>query len=150
MEKCILSVPELRERVTGADARLGRDAGDEVPPPDGDSAGARLPPSDAYPGPNEGHMDEDDAYEQVNKMLDQMPGIDGSAAAEPSAAPGEDMNMGLIANIVSEYIKYGCHVGEVFSPPRVNVIARKIGLRPGFSLDLNINDPEDTVPWDFT
>ena len=25
----------------------------------------------------------------------------------------------------------------------------KLGLIPGFSLDLSVNDPEDNEPWDF-
>ncbi len=95
-------------------------------------------------------MDEDDAYQQVNKMLDEIPDSGDSAEAVPSETPGEEIDMGMISNINSKYIKYGSHVAEVFSPPRVNVIAKKIGLSPGFSLDLNVNDPEDNRPWDFT
>ena len=112
-----------------------------------DSDGARLPESDRYPGPNDEKMDEDEAYEQVSKMLEEMPEPSSGAAEASEGNPDGDMHLGLLANIQDEYVKYGCHVGEVFSPPRVNVIAKKIGLRPGFSLDLNVNDPEDNKPW---
>ncbi len=41
------------------------------------------------------------------------------------------------------------HVTEIYSPPRVNAMAEKINMNPGFSLDLTVNDPEDGMPWDF-
>ena len=59
-------------------------------------------------------------------------------------------NVGLLAQIAIERMKYGHHVSEVYSPPRVNVSAGKIGLVPGMSLDLTELDPHDGLPWDFT
>ena len=41
------------------------------------------------------------------------------------------------------------HVTELHSPPRVNSMIERMGLAPGFSLDLTTNDPEDNQPWDF-
>ena len=37
---------------------------------------------------------------------------------------------------------------EIYSPKRVNGIAEKLGLIPGMSLDLTVNDV-DGKPWDF-
>ena len=39
-------------------------------------------------------------------------------------------------------------VCEVYSPPRIVEEATKLGLRPGFSLDLTVNR-DDGTPWDF-
>ena len=39
-------------------------------------------------------------------------------------------------------------VSEVYSPPRVVALAHKFGLRPGFSLDITVDD-ETGKPWDF-
>ena len=41
-------------------------------------------------------------------------------------------------------------VAEVFSPPRVTELATKVGLTPGFALDLRTNDPFDNEPWDLS
>ena len=60
------------------------------------------------------------------------------------------MNLGLLANIAIEYIKYGKHVSEVYSPPRVTHIAKKVGLSTGFALDLTQLDPDDGMPWDLS
>ena len=38
---------------------------------------------------------------------------------------------------------------EVYSPPRVDALARMWGIMPGMSLDLTSVDPEDGMPWDF-
>ena len=43
----------------------------------------------------------------------------------------------------------GVDVSEIYSPPRVVALATRYGLRPGFSLDLSVND-ECGKPWDFT
>ena len=43
----------------------------------------------------------------------------------------------------------GRHVSEIYSPPRVTSYAHKLGLLPGFALDLLENDPYDNKPWDF-
>ena len=39
---------------------------------------------------------------------------------------------------------------EVYSPPRVDAIARMWNLLLGWSLDLNTLGPDDGLPWDFT
>ena len=96
-----MSNPELRHRVTGADARLGK-VSDAVQPPQVEAAQAPLPEFGAYPGPNDDHMDEDEAYQQVNRMLDEMPNSGDSAEAIPSEAPGEEIDMGMIPHIKSE------------------------------------------------
>ena len=41
------------------------------------------------------------------------------------------------------------HVSEIYSPPRVTAIADQFGMRPGFALGLNVNDPFDNKPWNF-
>ena len=48
----------------------------------------------------------------------------------------EGMDVGLLAQIAIEHIKFGVHVAEVFSPPRVTAVAGKVGLSAGFALDL--------------
>ena len=40
-------------------------------------------------------------------------------------------------------------VMEVFSKPRVDGMADRLGIIPGASLDLTSIDPEDGMPWDF-
>jgi hypothetical protein len=40
-------------------------------------------------------------------------------------------------------------VMEVYSPPRVDALARMWNLMPGMSLDLTTVDPDDGKPWDF-
>ena len=35
------------------------------------------------------------------------------------------------------------------SPPRVNLMAEKLGIKPGMSLDLTVEDPDDGMPWNF-
>ena len=41
-------------------------------------------------------------------------------------------------------------VAEVYSPTRVTGMAEKFNLRPGWALDLTMNDPDDGTPWDFS
>ena len=52
-----------------------------------DVAPVQLPGPDVYPGPNDDHMDEDNAYEEINRMIDQMPdlGDDAGDSAESSS-----------------------------------------------------------------
>ena len=47
-------------------------------------------------------------------------------------SPAEGMDVGMLASIAIEYIKFGKHVAEIYSPPRVAKVASKIGLRAGF------------------
>ena len=58
------------------------------------------------------------------------------------------MNIGFLAELAYEYIRYGQHVSEIYSPPRVAKLAQKFNLRPGFSIDIRENDPDDNMPWD--
>ena len=40
-------------------------------------------------------------------------------------------------------------IAEMYSPPRMVKLARQLGLRDGWSLDLTREDPDDGKPWDF-
>ena len=40
-------------------------------------------------------------------------------------------------------------VTEIFSPPRINGVAERLGIIKGISLDLTTTDPDDGKPWDF-
>ena len=63
--------------------------------------------------------------------------------------PGGDMDIGMLANLAIEYIKYNKDVSELYSPPRVCQTALKVGLDAGTSFDLTEVDPYDNKPWDF-
>ena len=41
-------------------------------------------------------------------------------------------------------------VAEVYSPPRITEMARKLGMRPGWALDLTATDEDDGTHWDFS
>ena len=43
----------------------------------------------------------------------------------------------------------GSTVMEIYSPPRVNGMAERLGIIPGLSLDITGCDPDDGKPWDF-
>ena len=43
----------------------------------------------------------------------------------------------------------GNAVMEVFSKPRVNGVAERLGIFPGAPLNLTGVDPDDGIPWDF-
>ena len=75
---------------------------------------------------------------------------DEDAQDEPASADAADMNVGLLAQIAIEYIKFGNHVSEVYSPERVTKLARKHRLTSGFSIDLREVDPDTNKPWDLT
>ncbi len=45
--------------------------------------------------------------------------------------------------------RLGIPIVEAYSSIRVNGMARRLGMIPGFSLDLTTNDPDDSKPWDF-
>ena len=62
----------------------------------------------------------------------------------------EGMDVGLLAQIAIEHIKFGVHVAEVFSPPRVTALADKVNLSAGFALDLTQVDAETGKPWNFS
>ena len=47
--------------------------------------------------------------------------------------------------------EFGCasrrnDVSKIYSPPRVVAMAARMGLRPGFALDLTVIDPDDGLP----
>ena len=44
----------------------------------------------------------------------------------------------------------GIEVAEMYSPPRITEMARKLGMDGGWALDLTEVDEEDGQPWDFT
>ena len=104
-----------------------------------------MPQSEVYVPPPLWVPVEHDPYSDAAELFMS----DDEGESEPA---GEDNNMpiGLIAQIAIECIKFGKHVSEIFSPPRVTKVANKIGLKPGFALDLTENDPVDGLPWDFS
>ena len=53
-----------------------------------------------------------------------------------------------LSAVVRQMKAIGADVSEIYSPPRVVALARKHGLREGFSLDLTTQD-ESGMPWDF-
>jgi len=62
----------------------------------------------------------------------------------------EGMDVGLLAQIAIEHIKFGVHVAELFSPPRVTALAVKVGFSAGFAFDLTQVDAETGKPWNFS
>ena len=114
-----------RRVLSGARAR-GADA--EPPPPLGDEDRADLNIPEAAP-------------EQAEELYSPA-----SPAEEPEGE--NDMNVGFLANLAYEYIKFGNHISEVYSPPRVAKLASKVQLTPGFSIDIREVDPDDGQPWD--
>ena len=53
-----------------------------------------------------------------------------------------------LASVTRQMSIMGVDVAEIYSPPRVVALARKYGLRPGFSLDVTVDD-DTGKPWDF-
>ena len=83
-----------------------------------------------------------EAQENSNKKA--KPAAEGSSIAE-------SMELGYLGQQLDKHLKLlegNMDVGELFSPPRVNQVANKFQLRPGWSLDLTTVD-EDGRPWDF-
>ena len=58
-----------------------------------------------------------------------------------------DDDVNKMNNLLKESNMTICN--EIYSAPRVNEMARKMGTLPGFSLDLTCDDPDDGKPWDF-
>ena len=80
-----------------------------------------------------------DARKAMTDAQARMP-QSGPAAGEAAVTGGSSgsgggenvsMDVGMIASIAIEYVKYGVHVSELYSPPRVCKTALKVGLRPG-------------------
>ena len=152
-----------KQRVLAAEARLGITQNSSSKN-ESSAPGLKAPEA----------MNEDEAYQEITDFLDnreslQAPapaqqdvpmGRDGvlyspiSEGAGPASEPGDiDIDQGdisVISSIAQELIHFGNHIAEVFSPPRVTTMASKVGLRPGFSLDLTCPDPHDGKPWDFS
>ena len=96
----------------------------------------------------EGHQ-EDQPPDAVSSSV-RLPQSDVQPASAGSSGPGgQDMDVGLLAQIASEYVRFGKHVSEIFSPPRVTSLANKVGLRAGFALDLTVEDSKTGKPWNF-
>ena len=74
------------------------------------------------------------------------------AAMAPAADVTIDEDMSsIIAQIYTEQIRYGKHISEIYSPPRVTAAALARAEFPvGFALDLGETDSYDNMPWDFT
>ena len=128
----LMSNDKTRHRVVLADRRLGigGEAQASVPPPP-----VSVPDGSVEPA----QMDSEENFHAQSEAVKDEP--NGSE---------ESMDLGLIAQIAIEHIKYGSHVAEVFSPPRVTALAGKSGLKPGFALDLTQLDTETGRPWDFS
>ena len=61
----------------------------------------------------------------------------------------ESTNLGQLVNIcMMEELLRGMEVAEVYGPPRAVELARRMGLRAGWSLDITTCD-EDGKSWDF-
>ena len=59
-----------------------------------------------------------------------------------------NIHINMLAQVAIEYINYGAHVSEVYSPLRVGKLASKLGLSAGTSFDLTQVDPDDGQPWE--
>ena len=80
-------------------------------------------------------LDEDNFHDIVNdedQMYDDIEAI---------SVDGDNMVNQILAIAKN-------HVSEVWSPPRVNILASQYGLQPGFSYDIQTDD-ENGNPWDF-
>ena len=73
----------------------------------------------------------------------QSPASDSGDGADDG-----DMSVGFLAQLASEYIQFGHHISEAYSPPRVARLTQHLNLRAGFSIDLRETDPDDGLPWD--
>ena len=59
-----------------------------------------------------------------------------------------------LAQLRQVFQEFGCSgpradVSEIYSRPRVTAMAARMGLKPGFALDLTVVYPDDGKPWDF-
>ena len=88
--------------------------------------------------------------QDVDGPLEADEGMSGHAPTSPASIPQPDSDMDSLYDaltddekkIIASVIR-GADVTEIYSPVRVNQIAAKLGLVPGYSLDL-------TNGWDFT
>ena len=100
---------------------------------------------------------EEEAAEEYDEMVNALMslGIKEKVSKWISGVCKEDTKE-ILKNSWKEIRMYGKgaqqikqHVSELYSPPRVTAMAEKMGMIPGFALDLTVRDPEDGMPWDF-
>ncbi len=95
------------------------------------------------------------------------PAVSAKRQLEPSSVSEDDEDMLSIRNLIKESAEADidslCQelkmlglfsvkrndVSEIYSRPRVTAYAARLGLSPGFALDLAVVDPDDGMPWDF-
>ena len=63
---------------------------------------------------------------------------------DPSLQPSRNRRQRRTVQQRGEY-----DVAEVYSPPRITEMARRMGLKDGWALDLTVVDPDDGQPWNF-
>ena len=76
----------------------------------------------------------------------QPPGPDASSGA--GGAESTEMNIGCLCAILRKARKEGV-ISEIFSPPRVAAQAQLVGMRPGFSVDLETKRADGEY-WDLS
>ena len=149
--KLFMQFPDTRKRVEAAEQRLKPQPIEPAPAPEQMEVEQQPPQPGAEP---EDVPIEGPAEAQAPSADSEMDEETHELYSPSDPAEEVDTNMGaiipILANIAIEKIKFGHHVTEVYSPPRVNISATKIGLVPGMSLDLTEVDPVDGKPWDFT
>ena len=74
----------------------------------------------------------------------------GSEVSNKPISNYSEMDVGLLAQIAIEHSKFGVHVAEICSPPRVTALASKVNLNPGIALDLTQVDAETGKPLDYS
>ncbi len=89
-------------------------------------------------------LEEDDDTDMLSLML--LIGESQSAEIAQSAEIEELYN--VLKQMGMTSLKRN-DVSEIYSRPRVMAYAQKLGLAPGFALDLCTADPNDGTPWDF-
>ena len=93
--------------------------------------------------PNSASSSNDQIHDPIQDEIVYSP-----QGSESGDEVSDQMVMGFIAEMASEFIKYGHHVSEVYSPSRVTKLASKVNLEAGFAIDLREVDPDDGLPWD--
>ena len=83
---------------------------------------------------------EADSDEFLNRAFD-----DEDFADENMGGQGDE-ELHLLGHVASSRTP---DVAEIYSPPRVTKHAPRLGLLPGFALDLTEVGPTDGKPWDF-
>ena len=120
----LLEIPSAKARVEKADARLMKAVESRIGVNDPSTS-----PAPQQQGQKEVEMEEEEQNEGVNSEAEMYSPT--SPASEDNASQADDISVGMLAAIAIEYIKYGKHVSEIYSPPRVTRIAKNIGLKSG-------------------